>query len=63
MSEGINLVQAMQILVVIAGITAGIHAYSYGKWLREQKRRAGAALAFALAAGAAILPIYRMLMK
>jgi len=57
------LVQATQIMLVIAGITAGIHAYSYGKWLREQNRRGGAALAFALAAGAAILPIYRMLIK
>lgn len=57
------MVQATQIMLVIAGITAGIHAYSYGKWLREQNRRGGAALAFALAAGAAILPIYRMLIK
>lgn len=50
-------------LFIVAGIAAGIHGYTYGRWLRQQGNVAGAIFCFAVAAAAVVLPIAYMVLK
>ncbi|BBB90340.1 MAG TPA: hypothetical protein PKA28_12815 [Methylomusa anaerophila] len=51
----------IRIIFLVAGIVAGIHVYTYGRWLKQQGNIPGAILAFIFAALAAVLPAWDML--
>ena len=53
----------ISLLFVIAGLAAGIHVYTYGRWLKNQGNIPGFILAFLLAAAAAGLPVVHVLQK
>jgi len=52
-----------RMLFVAAGIAAGIHAYTYGRWLKSQGNIPGAVLAFLFAAAAVFLPVFHLAQK
>jgi len=48
--------------VVFAGTCiAALHAYTYGRWLKSNHNRVGAAGVIVLAAGGVVLSLYRVL--
>jgi len=51
------------ILFITAGVAAGFHAYTYGRWLKQQGNLPGALCAFFFGAAAAGLPIAHFWLK
>jgi hypothetical protein len=47
------------VLFFVAGILAGIHVFTYGRWLKREGNAAGAWLAYLLAAGAVATSVYQ----
>lgn len=50
----------MDKLIIVMALFAGFHAYTYGRWLKQQNNKAGALVVFLLAAAAIGLPAYRI---
>lgn len=51
------------LIFIAAGIVAGFHAYTFGRWLKQEGNIPGGLLAFFLAAFAAALPVVHMIIK
>lgn len=50
-------------LFIVAGAAAGFHAYTYGRWLKQQGNMSGALCVFFLGAAAAGLPVAHFWLK
>jgi hypothetical protein len=53
----------VHVLFIITGIAAGFHAYTYGRWLKQQGNLPGALCAFFFAAAAVVLPVAHLWLK
>jgi len=51
------------LIFIAVGIAAGFHAYSFGRWLKQEGNIPGSLLAFFLAASAAALPVVHVMIK
>lgn len=51
----------MEYFYLIAALVAGVHAYTYGQWLKTQGNRAGAVAVFLLVVLSVALPVYRII--
>jgi hypothetical protein len=51
------------ILFIVAGVAAGFHAYTHGRWLKQQGNFPGALCTFFFATAAAGLPIAHFWLK
>jgi hypothetical protein len=59
-TEAITIINFMY---VIAGIVSGFHAYTYGRWLKNEGNIPGSLLAYFLGVSAAALPIVRIIYR
>lgn len=53
----------LHLVYVVAGAAAGIHAYTYGRWLKQQGNIPGAIFSFSVAAAAATMPVLHLILK
>ena len=51
----------MNYAYLFAAILAGVHAYTYGRWLKREGNKLGAFAVFLLTAAAVALPMYRII--
>lgn len=51
----------MDYMYLIVAILAGVHAYTYGRWLKGQGNKLGAFAVYLLTAATVALPIYRLI--
>lgn len=50
----------MDYLLLLIGVTSGIHAITYSRWLLKNGNRSGAIGVYIVAVGGILLPLYRI---